>query len=118
MEEEHAMKILTTLAVSSAVMLLLAGAGNATVALGRLANPPDKIAYARVVDDKGITVGAAQRVELDTNGRPSKVEFALLGTEQIVALDSSKFSYDEPKNVLTAELDKRQIVQLPVTPRG
>jgi len=112
------MKIMTTLAVSSAFMLLLAGTGNATVALTSLSNPPDKIAYARVVDDKGITVGAAQKVELGTNGKPSKVEFALLGTEQIVALVSSKFRYDEPRNVLTAELDKSQILQLSVTQRG
>jgi len=164
------MKIITTLAVSGAALLLLAGAGNATgqstpqeraeaqqpnleqapmaqqqnagldrdsattsygadtssnggttlapVALNSLTNPPDKIATARVVDDKGFTVGAAQKVELDTSGKPSKVEFALLGTEEIVALDSSMFSYDEPKNVLTAGMDKSQIVQLRVTPRG
>jgi hypothetical protein len=117
-EEEHAMKIITTLAVSSAVMLLLAGAANATVVLSSLSNPPNKIAYARVVDEKGTTVGAAQRVELDANRRPSKVEFALLGTEKIVALDSSKLSYDEPKNVLTVNLEKGQIVQLAVIPRG
>lgn len=55
---------------------------------------------------------------LDASGKPSKVEFALLGTEQIVALDSAKFSYDEPNNVLTAGLDKSQIVQLPLAPRG
>jgi len=112
------MKIITTLAVSSAVMLLLAGAANATVVLSSLSNPPNKIAYARVVDEKGTTVGAAQRVELDANRRPSKVEFALLGTEKIVALDSSKLSYDEPKNVLTVNLEKGQIVQLAVIPRG
>jgi hypothetical protein len=100
-------------------MLLLAGAGNATpVALNTLSNPPDKIAFAGVVDDKGITVGATQKIVMDTNDKPSKVEFALLGTEQIVALDSSMFSYDEPKNVLTAGLDKNEIVQLHVTPRG
>jgi hypothetical protein len=54
----------------------------------------------------------------DANGKPSQVEIALLGTEQIIALDSSKFSYDEPKNVLVVGLDKSQIVRLPAAPLG
>ncbi len=113
------MKLMITLAVTSTAMLLLAGTANAMpVALNSLSNPPAKIANAGVVDDKGIMVGAAQKVVFDTNRKPSEVEFALLGTEQIVALDSSKFSYDESKNLLTAELDKGQIVQLPVAPKG
>jgi hypothetical protein len=113
------MKTRRTLAVSGAAMLFLVGAASAApMALNSLSNPPDKIATAGVVDDKGTPVGAVQRVEMDANGKPTKVELALLGTEQIVALDSSKFSYDEPNNMLTAGLDKSQIVQLPVVPRG
>ena len=113
------MKTIRTLTVSAAALIFLVGAASAApMALNSLSKPPDKIAYAGVVDDKGTMVGAVQRIELDANGKPSKVEFALLGTEQIVALDSSKFSYDEPNNVLTAGLDKSQIVQLPIAPRG
>jgi hypothetical protein len=125
------MRTVTTIAVSGVALLFLAGAASvsaitpsddgtrlAPMALNSLSAPPDKIAYAGVVDDKGTLVGAVQRIELDANGKPSKVEFALLGTERIVALDSSKFGYDESNNVLTAGLDKSQIAQLPVAPRG
>jgi hypothetical protein len=108
------MKTLKTLAMNGAAILLLTcAATSAPVALKSLSNPPGKIATARVVDEKGIMVGAVQRVELDINGRPSNLEFALLGTEQIIAPHSSNFSYDERKNALVARLDKSQIVRVP-----
>ena len=88
------------------------------MALNSLRNPPDKIAHAMVVDDRGTPVGAAQKVEMDMKGKPIKVDITLLGTEQIIALDSSNLSYDESNNVLTAGLDKSQIVLMPVVPQG
>jgi len=90
----------------------------APIALNSLTNPPDKIATAKVVDDMGTVVGAVQKVDLDTSGKPAKVEIALLGSDRIIALDSSRLSYDEPNNVMTAGLDKSQIAQLPAAPQG
>ena len=88
------------------------------MALNSLPNPPDKIATARVVDDKGTVVGAVQKVEMDQSGKPIRVDIALLGSDQIVALDSARLSYDASNNVVTAALDKSQIAQLAPQPRG
>src|SRR5476649_2126759 len=73
----------------------------APMALNSMSNPPDKIATARVVDDKGITIGAVQKVDIQ-GGKPSDVQIALLGSQQIIALDAGKLSYDVSNNVLTA----------------
>ena len=89
----------------------------APMALNSLSNPPDQLATARVLDDNGTVIGAVQKVDID-GGKPSKVEIALLGTQQIVALDADKFSYDKSNNILTASLDKTQIVQMPAVPAG
>ena len=89
----------------------------APMALNSLSNPPDQIATARVVDNTGATVGAVQKVDIQ-GGKPSDVKIALLGTQQIVALDASQVSYDASNNVLTAALDKSQIVQLPAEPQS
>ena len=95
-----------------------AGPAMAPMALNSLSNPPDKIATARVVDNKGTTIGAVQKVDIQ-GGKPSDVQITLLGTQQIVALDAGKLSYDVTNNVLTAALDKSQIVQLPaISPQG
>jgi hypothetical protein len=90
----------------------------APIALNSLANPPDKIATARVVDDKGTTVGAVQKVEMDQGGKPLRVEIALLGANRVVVLPSSRLSYDQPNNVVTADMDKTQLAQLPPAPEG
>ncbi len=73
----------------------------APMALNSLSNPPAEIATARVVDDKGMTVGAVQKVDID-GGKPSKVEIALLGSDRIIALEAGQLSYDKSNNVLTA----------------
>ena len=90
----------------------------APMALNSMSNPPDRIATARVVDNKGTTIGAVQKVDIQ-GGKPADVQIALRGTQQIVALDAGKLSYDVTNNVLTAALDKTQIVQLPAaSPQG
>jgi hypothetical protein len=84
----------------------------APMALNSFSNPPDKVATARVVDDKGITIGAVQKVDID-GGKPTSVEIALLGSNKIISLDARSVSYDEPDNVLMASG-----VTLASTPRG
>ena len=89
-----------------------------SVALSSLSSPPDKIATAKVVDDKGSIVGAVQKVELDASGKPTNVEIVLLGTTHIIAMDPSHLRYDVANNVMTAEMDKSQIVAMLVKPQG
>jgi hypothetical protein len=88
----------------------------APMALNSLSNPPNKVATATVIDDKGTPVGVVKNVETDATGKPSKVNVSILGSQQIIALDSSTLSYDEPHNVLIAALDESQIMQTPVAP--
>jgi hypothetical protein len=84
----------------------------APMALNSFTNPPDKVATARVVDSKGITIGAVQKVDID-GGKPSRVEVALLGSNQIISLDARSVSYDETNNVLMAAGDGQAVAAAP-----
>jgi hypothetical protein len=87
----------------------------APMALNSFSNPPDKVATARVVDQKGIVIGSVQKVDVAAGGKPTAVEIALLGTNQIVSLDAKAVSYDATNNVLmTMQASQSQIA----TPRG
>ena len=90
----------------------------APMALNSLTNPPAKIATAPVADQSGTVVGAVEKVELNAAGKPVNVDIALLGSNRIVALDSSRLSYDVTNNVVTAALDKSQLAALPPAPQG
>ena len=91
---------------------------DASVALTSLSNPPNDIATAKVVDDKGSIVGAVQKVELDAAGKPTNVEIALLGTDHIIAMNPQDLRYDTVNNVVIAEMDNSRIVEMPVKPQG
>jgi hypothetical protein len=86
----------------------------APMALNSFTNPPDKVATARVVDNKGVTIGAVQKVDID-GGKATSVEVALLGSNRIISIDASSLSYDEPNNVLVAATDGGAIA---ASPRG
>jgi hypothetical protein len=88
------------------------------IALNSLPDPPATLATARVADAKGMMVGAVQKVVMDANGKPVTVDIALLGSGAVVAIDASKFNYDQGHNVLTAQLDAAQITQAPRAPQG
>jgi hypothetical protein len=90
----------------------------APMALNGITNPPSQLASARVMDDHGVLVGAVQKVTLDAAGTPTQVDVALLGSQQIVALAASQFSYDQSNNLLTAGMDKSQIMAAPAAPQG
>ena len=53
---------------------------------------------------------------MDASGKPQTVDVALMGSGAVVALDASKFNYDQGHNVLTAQLDAQQIAQQPRAP--
>ena len=86
------------------------------IALNSLPNPPVTLATASVADAKGIVVGAVQKIVMDASGKPQTVDVALMGSGAVVALDASKFNYDQGHNVLTAQLDAQQIAQQPRAP--
>jgi hypothetical protein len=88
------------------------------IALNSLPNPSATLATANVTDAKGTVVGAVQKVIMDVSGRPQTVDVALLGSNAVVAIDASQFNYDQGHNVLTAQLDARQIAAQPPAPQG
>jgi hypothetical protein len=88
------------------------------IALNSLPNPPVTLATASVTDAKGLVVGFVQKVVMDAGGRPQTVDVALMGSNAVVAMDASKFNYDQGLNVLMAELDAQQIAQQPRAPLG
>jgi hypothetical protein len=113
----------------SAAMLMLAApvmgavvdsgqSSSGMIALNSLPNPPATLATAGVADAKGMIVGAVRKVVMDTSGKPVTVDIALLGSNAVVAMDASKFNYDQGHNVLTADLDARQIARQPSVPPG
>ena len=71
------------------------------------------MATANVADAKGMVVGAVQKVVMDAAGKPVTVDVSLMGSNAVVAVEASKFNYDQAHNVLTAELDAQQIAQQP-----
>ncbi|HVZ27636.1 MAG TPA: hypothetical protein VG798_03185 [Rhizomicrobium sp.] len=83
------------------------------IALNSLPNPSTTLATASVADAKGTVVGAVQKIVLDTRGKPTTVDVALMGSNAVVAIDASKFNYDQGHTVLTAQLDAREIAAAP-----
>lgn len=72
--------------------------------LSEITNPPSKIATANVLDSTGKTVGAVQKVEVSSEGKPTRLSVALIGAkERIVVLDAAAVSYDAHKNEITAK---------------
>jgi hypothetical protein len=88
------------------------------IALNSLPNPSTTLATAAVADAKGTMVGAVHKIILDASGKPQTVNVALLGSNAVVAIDASQFNYDQAHNVLTAQLDARQIAAEPPAPQG
>jgi hypothetical protein len=88
------------------------------IALNSLPNPSTTLATANVADAKGTMVGAVHKVILDTSGKPQTVDVALMGSNAVVAIAASQFNYDQAHNVLSAQLDARQIAAEPPAPQG
>jgi hypothetical protein len=95
-----------------------AGSSSGIIALNSLPNPPTALATAKVADAKGTMVGGVQKVVMDAAGKPVSVDITLLGTGAVVAIDASKFNYDQGHNVLMAQLDAQQIAAAPLAPPG
>jgi hypothetical protein len=83
------------------------------IALNSLPNPSATLATAKVVDAKGAPVGGVQKIVMDKAGKPETVNVSLLGSGAVVAIDASRFNYDQSHNILTAELDAEEIAAAP-----
>ncbi|HWM60765.1 MAG TPA: hypothetical protein VNN98_01370, partial [Rhizomicrobium sp.] len=82
----------------------------APVMLSTIVHPPSKIATANVLDSQGQTIGAVQRVEVASDGTPTKLAVALTGTdEKLVMLDANAVKYDAARNEILAQQSGAQI---------
>ena len=71
----------------------------ALVPLNQVENMPERVATARVTDADGRVIGAVQKVEIE-NGRPIRLDIALMGSANTVALDAGSVRYDAANNVV------------------
>jgi len=84
----------------------------APLPLSQVNDPPDRVATARVTDPDGKAVGAVQKVEW-RDGKPARLDIALLGSERVVNLDASTVHYDAGTNVVTASQNAGQLQARP-----
>src|SRR3569833_2068345 len=82
------------------------------VPLNQVQNVPDRVANARVTDADGTVIGAVQKVEL-RNGKPTRLDIALLGSENMVTLDASTVRYDADNNVVSSSENAGQLQARP-----
>jgi hypothetical protein len=83
------------------------------VPLSQVADPPERVATARVTDADGKVIGAVQKVEL-RDGRPIRLGIALLGSETMVMLDASAVRYDAGTNVVATTEGVSQLMARPL----
>ncbi len=92
----------------------LAQLPDAPMTLSAISNPPSKIGIANVLDSRGRTVGAVQRVEVTPQGQPTKVAVALIGKdEQMIVLDAGAVRYDAHNNQIMAQATIDQMKAMP-----
>lgn len=82
--------------------------------LSQMNEPSDRLAGARVIDPDGKAIGAVQKVEW-RDGRPERLDIALLGGEKTVTLEAFTIRYDASTNVLTASQSADQLLARPQT---
>jgi len=82
------------------------------VPLNQVDNVPDRVATARVTDADGTVIGAVQKVEL-RDGKPTRLDVALLGSGNTVTLDASTVRYDTGNNVVDAGQSASQLAARP-----
>lgn len=82
------------------------------VPLNQVQNVPDRVATARVTDADGTIIGAVQKVEL-RNGKPTKLDIALLGSENTVTVDAATVRYDADTNIVASSENAGQLQARP-----
>ena len=84
----------------------------AMVPLNQVENVPERVATARVTDADGRVIGTVQKVEIQ-NGRPTKIDIALMGSANTVALDAGNVRYDAANNVVATSESASQLLAHP-----
>jgi hypothetical protein len=82
------------------------------VPLNQVENVPERVATARVTDADGRVIGAVQKVEIE-NGKPSRIDIALIGSENTVALDAGSVRYDAANNVVATSESASRLLAYP-----
>lgn len=101
--------------VAAGLQLAEAAAGaslTAMVPLNQVENVPERVATARVTDADGRVIGAVQKVEIQ-NGRPTKIDIALMGSANTIALDAGNVRYDAVNNVVATSESAAQLLARP-----
>ena len=70
---------------------------------------PERIAMARVTDSDGRLIGAVQKLEL-RDGRPARLDVALLGSDNTVSLDAATVRYDAASNAVATGRSASQLM--------
>jgi hypothetical protein len=86
----------------------------AMVPLDQVENVPERVATARVTDADGRVIGAVQKVEIQ-NGRPTRIDIALMGSANTVVLNAGNVRYDAANNVVATS---ESVSRLLAHPRG
>jgi hypothetical protein len=84
----------------------------AMVPLSQVENISERVATARVTDPDGRVIGAVQKVEIQ-NGRPTRIDIALLGSANTVALEAGTVRYDAANNVVATSESASQLLAHP-----
>jgi hypothetical protein len=84
----------------------------AMVPLNQVENVPERVATARVTDADGTVIGAVQKVEIE-NGKPTRLDIVLLGSENTIALDAASVRYDAASNVVATSENVSQLLARP-----
>jgi hypothetical protein len=98
--------------------LVLAGAAAApsptamVVPLNRVENMPERVTATRVTEADGRVIGAVQKVEIE-NGKPSRIDIALMGSGNTIALEAGSVRYDAANNVVATSKAVSQLLARP-----
>jgi sporulation protein YlmC with PRC-barrel domain len=86
------------------------------VALNKLDMPEQKLSNAKIEDRTGASVGEVHDVVLSKTGKPTALHVDVGGFlgigERMVAIPASRFSWLPDKNILVANMTKKQIESL------
>jgi hypothetical protein len=82
------------------------------VPLNQVENVPERVATARVTNADGTVIGAVQKVEIE-NGKPTRLDIVLLGSENPIALDAGSVRYDAANNVVATSENVSQLLARP-----
>ena len=97
-------------AAGTCLLLLAAPAVAVPTTLSAISGPPAKIGNANVRDSNGRIIGAVQRVDVTSQGTPTKVSVALLRSgEKIAVLDAGQVKYDATRNEITTDASRKQL---------